>query len=224
MIDPTAVRSQPTTPGPVEPASTDRVVVRPKSRAKPAPTHAAATGGPPSTPPLSNEQREQLAELIRQHQVVVYAYLRARVAQPSDADDLLQEVFLRFHAAQARFDENREPLPFVMGIARNLLRERARRLRRRNEITWTEICLDVEAETPETEARPHAEWIPTLNECMQSLGPNARMALELHYRNKQKFKQIGQKLGRTAGAIKLLMFRARQALKKCLDGKNDPVS
>lgn len=173
-----------------------------------------------STGGMTEHQRHQLAELVRQHQMTIYAYLRARVAQPVDADDLLQEVFLRYQAGIGRYDPSRDPLPYLMGIARNLLRERARRLRRRQELTWTELCLEVEEPAEEeTLVSPHQELVPHLASCLQTLAQNARTALQLYYEHKLKFKEIGQRLGRTAGAVKLLMFRARQALKRCLDLK-----
>ncbi len=206
MTEPTAIR----TPAAAGETASLRAA---ETQASP---RAAAMPSPAALPP---EQRERLAQVMQQHQTVVYAYLRARVAQPSDADDLLQEVFLRFQLAEARYDSNREVLPFVMGIARNLLRERARRLRRRNEITWTEICMEVEEPAREVEPDPHAEIMPHLADCLKTLSANAQMALELHYHRRIKLKAIGQRLGRTAGAVKLLMFRARQTLKKCLDGK-----
>jgi RNA polymerase sigma-70 factor (ECF subfamily) len=41
----------------------------------------------------------------------------------------------------------------------------------------------------------------------------------MRYRGNLKLAAIGQKLHRSEGAVKLLMFRARQALKHCLDVK-----
>ena len=44
--------------------------------------------------------RAAFESLIVQHQSAVYGYLRARLLQHSDAEDLTQEVFLRFYLAQ----------------------------------------------------------------------------------------------------------------------------
>jgi RNA polymerase sigma-70 factor (ECF subfamily) len=51
------------------------------------------------------------------------------------------------------------------------------------------------------------------------LGQNARDALEMHYRGRMRLAAIGERLRRSEGAIKLLMFRARQALKNCINSK-----
>jgi RNA polymerase sigma-70 factor (ECF subfamily) len=53
--------------------------------------------------------------------------------------------------------------------------------------------------------------------CMDGLGPSAREAIELQYRGERKLADIGKQLHRSEGAVKLLLHRARQALKDCLD-------
>jgi RNA polymerase sigma-70 factor (ECF subfamily) len=53
--------------------------------------------------------------------------------------------------------------------------------------------------------------------CLQSLGQSARQALELHYASRLRLADIGDHLKRSEGAVKLLLFRARQALRRCLD-------
>jgi RNA polymerase sigma-70 factor (ECF subfamily) len=49
------------------------------------------------------------------------------------------------------------------------------------------------------------------------LGQSARQALEMYYASRLRLAEIGQQLKRSEGAVKLLMFRARQALRRCLD-------
>jgi RNA polymerase sigma-70 factor (ECF subfamily) len=154
------------------------------------------------------------------------------VQQASDADDMAQEVFLRFYLAQARFDSTALIRPWLLGIARNLLREHVRDVKRRKEVAWTELCLELESVLP-----PDALWtdaddvIRHLPECLEHLGPSARQAVDLHYRSQRKLAEIGKELHRSEGAVKLLMHRARQALKDCLhqrslrgnSGKGNPV-
>ncbi len=155
-------------------------------------------------------------EIIRQHRGPVFGYLRARTVHAADADDLTQEVFLRFYSARARFDSGNMLRPWLLGIARNLLREHARAVRRRKEVGWTELCLDLEGDRPPEDAD---ELPARLSPCLEGLGPTAREAIELKYRANWKLAKIGEKLRRSEGAVKLLVFRARQALRHCLEGR-----
>ncbi len=166
---------------------------------------------------LRRGEREAFALVIERNQRSVYGYLRARLNQSSDADDMVQEVFLRFYLAQARFDSTALIRPWLLGIARNLLREHVRNVKRRKEVAWTELCLELESVLPPdltwTDADDVMEHLP---KCLAELGPSAQQAIERHYRSQQKLADIGLELHRSEGAVKLLMHRARQALKDCL--------
>ena len=153
--------------------------------------------------------------LVEAHQGPVYGYFRARVLQPLDAEDLTQEVFLRCYVGRAQFDPSFMLRPWLIGIARNLLREYIREQRRRKEVGWTELCMEVD-ELLEGDDTPYEDELAQLPDCLNSLGNSAREAIGLKYAAKMRLAQIGEKLRRSEGAVKLLMFRARQALKNCL--------
>ncbi|MBA4030338.1 MAG: hypothetical protein C0478_05520 [Planctomyces sp.] len=163
--------------------------------------------------------RTAFSQVIDLHQRAVYGFLRARLAQPADADDLAQEVFLRFYEARARFDSTSLIRPWLLGIARNVLREWIRQVRRRREVGWTELCFELETLTGGAAGALDADVLENLPQCLESLGPSARQAIELKYRAEQKLCDIGTTLRRSEGAIKLLVHRARLALKSCLERK-----
>ena len=162
--------------------------------------------------------RAAFAEIVRRHQSSVFGYLRTRVLQTSDAEDLTQEVFLRCYVNQARFDSAAAVRPWLLGIARNLLREHARKVRRRKEVAWTELCLEID-EMVSSDENVYGDMLGYLPGCLSSLGESARQAIELRYSMHLRLSEVGEKLHRSEGAAKLLMFRARQALKNCLDRK-----
>jgi RNA polymerase sigma-70 factor (ECF subfamily) len=167
--------------------------------------------------------REAFAALIERYHRAVYGFLRARLAQASDADDMTQEVFLRFYESRTRFDTAALVRPWLLGIARNLLREHVRDVRRRREVDWTELCLELETVLPAdlSSGDDVLVWLPV---CLSELGPSARQAIELHYRSEQRLGDIGVALHRSEGAVKILLHRARQALRDCLTRKRDNSS
>jgi RNA polymerase sigma-70 factor (ECF subfamily) len=158
---------------------------------------------------------EELTEIVDRYQLAVYSFFRARVLQESDAEDLTQEVFLRFYTSKNRFDDSREIRPYLLGIARNLLRERARTLRHRNEVSWTELCLEVEESVGEAEENQD-ERLDRLPQCISRLGPAARLAIELYYGARLRVQEIARRMQRSEGATKVLLHRARLAIKHCL--------
>jgi RNA polymerase sigma-70 factor (ECF subfamily) len=182
------------------------------------------------TKPLTDEQRllrsvkrgdrAAFAKIIELHQRTVFGYLRARLSDPNDAEDLAQDVFLRFYLGRARLGGDIVLRPWLIGIARNLLREHARKLKQRKEVAWTELCLEME-EMASSEEQSFEAVISLLPTCVESLGQSARSALELRYQSQLKLTEIAIRFKRSEGAIKLLMYRARQALKRCLDLKTN---
>jgi RNA polymerase sigma-70 factor (ECF subfamily) len=164
--------------------------------------------------------RRALEAIIQEHQGAIFGYLRSRLAQPADAEDLTQEVFLRWYLHRDRFEVGQKVRPWLIGIARNVLLEYLKKVQRRKEVAWTELCLHLEQliEFRDDDDR-HVEVLPHLPGCVEALGPSAQQTLRLHYHNNLSLSQIGEKLCRSPGAVKLLLFRARQALKECLSRK-----
>ncbi len=162
--------------------------------------------------------REAFSQLVLRHQRIVYGYLRARTLHSHDAEDMTQEVFLRCYQSLSRFDASCDVIPWLLGIARNSLREFVRRVRRKREVAWTAMCLELDDAAPRCDG-VMGEMTDELPTCLDALGASARQAIEMRYDARLRLAEIGEKLRRSEGAAKLLMFRARQALKSCLDRK-----
>jgi RNA polymerase sigma-70 factor (ECF subfamily) len=161
----------------------------------------------------SRGDRNAFAELYARHQAEVYGYFRARVLNPSGIDDLSQEVFLRAFDALPKYDPAQRFIGWLKGICRNVLREYIRRARRRKEIAWTELCLELEELAPEG---PYDDFLQFLPRCMDMLNDSSSEALRLHYMGGQRVDAIAREMNRTKGAVKVLMVRARQALRRCI--------
>lgn len=163
------------------------------------------------------DDRASVTAIVEAHQKMVYGFLRARLAGTAAADDLCQEVFLRYLTSRPTVATGSgETSAWLVGIARNVLREHARRSARRQEVAWTEMCLDVESRSPERSADDD-ERLRRLPDCLDGLGKTARTALDLHYGERVRLAEIGRRFDRSEGAVKLLLFRARQAVRRCLD-------
>lgn len=162
--------------------------------------------------------KKAFAVLIDLYQQTVLGFLRARMTEQADAEDLCQEVFLRCYLGRARLDRASAVGSWLVGIARNVLREHVRKRQRRKEVAWTELCLEID-ELRVSYTNHDDESMQHLPACIGSLGPSARQAIELRYSAQLRMSKIAEHLKRSEGAVKLLVHRARQALKHCLDMK-----
>lgn len=192
---------------------------------------SAASGRSAASPAIDEEvamvmavrrgDRQAFSRLVERHQRTVYGYLRARLTDATDADDLCQEVFLRCYLGREKLDRATTVGAWLIGIARNILREHVRRLSRRREVAWTELCLELDQLTRPHDGHEH-DAIVHLPKCLDALGPSARNAIDLRYRAQLRMEEIGRRLKRSEGAVKLLVHRARQALRNCLERKLTP--
>ena len=109
--------------------------------------------------------------------------------------------------------------PWLVGIARNVLREHARATRRRRETGWTELCLDIEdlAGGAAADGGAFDDVMGKLPRCLEALGPSARQAIDLYYHDDLRMQEIAARFKRSEGAVKLLVHRARQAVRRCLE-------
>ena len=104
-----------------------------------------------STPDDAAVPRERLAALWGAHAVRVQAYLW-RHTDPDTAQDVLSETFL---VAWRRIDDVPDPaLPWLLVVARNLVRNAHRAARRRR--TLDDELASLEASAPLPEAAPEA--------------------------------------------------------------------
>ncbi|QDU27933.1 ECF RNA polymerase sigma factor SigW [Anatilimnocola aggregata] len=156
--------------------------------------------------------------LVEFYQQTVFGYLRARLFDSTDAEDLCQETFLRCYQGREKLSRATQVGPWLIGIARNLLREHVKRITRRREVAWTELCLELDQMVQER-VESSSDVLQGLPICMESLGPSARQAIDLRYRAQLKMAEIANTLRRSEGAVRLLVHRARLALKQCLDNR-----
>lgn len=166
--------------------------------------------------------KRAFAALVELYQHAVYGFLRARLLEPADAEDLCQEVFLRCYLGREKLARANAVGSWLVGIARNVLREHIKKQRRRKEVAWTELCLELDALVGQHHGDSD-DALHHLPKCLESLGQSAREAIDFRYSADLKWSEIGVRLRRSEGAVKLLVHRARQALKYCLDRKLRPT-
>lgn len=170
-----------------------------------------------------NGDKQAFSILVERHQRAVFGFLRARLNDAGDAEDLCQEVFVRCYLGREKLQRASTVGAWLTGIARNLLREHVRKMSRRREVAWTELCLELD-QLVSGSGRHEPEIINHLPQCMEALGQSAREAIDLRYRAQLRMEEIGRKLRRSEGAVKLLVHRARQALRNCLERKLTPAN
>lgn len=146
----------------------------------------------------------------------IYRYVAVRVRRREDAEDLTQVVFERIVASLPRYRHRGRPFEaWAFRIARNAVIDHVRRER-------SHEPLDPEAGHFPGEIGPeaislHIEEIRELNDAIGSLTADQQEALALRYAAGLSAEEAAQVMGRRAGTVRGLTFRAISSLRRHLD-------
>jgi len=161
---------------------------------------------------------EAFAELVRRWQRPLMARALAAVGRVEDADDLVQETFLR---AFRHLDRLRDPGSFgswCLSTLRRLAVDRARR----GEVPVDEAAL-LES-TPDPDPGPEegllaAELRQAVREQLAALPPGRqREVFRLRFAEGLPVREIAARLGLHAGTVKVHLFRGTRLLRSRLAG------
>lgn len=143
----------------------------------------------------------------RQHKDELKRFLAHRAAIAAEADDLLQDVFLRVVAQGPDFCSIANPRAWLFQVARNLLADRLR-------LSKEQVPLpdDLQAESP-SEPAPVDLLTHCLPRVLSELSAEDREAIVLCEIQGLTQKSLAQRLGLSLPAAKSRVQRARQRLR-----------
>lgn len=164
-----------------------------------------------SRPRDSPAARERaVASLWREFSAPLRRFLRSRTATDADADDLLQEVFLRIHRLLPELREPAKLQGWVYRIARNAVIDHYR-LRR----THAPLADDAIATDPA--GRDAVDLTPALRRFLDELPPLYREPLIRHEFQGEPLATLAASLSLSLTATKSRVRRARLLLREMLD-------
>lgn len=148
----------------------------------------------------------ELEEVMGRYQTMVfrlaYSYTRSR----SDAQDLCQEVFLRYFCSRPLFASEEHRRAWLLRVTVN---------RCKTHLTSWWVCRTVPLDDriPIPEPEPLA-----LDEALRQLAEKDRLVIHLFYYEECSTREIARMMRTTEGAVRTRLTRARQRLGKILEG------
>jgi RNA polymerase sigma factor (sigma-70 family) len=162
-------------------------------------------------------QGEKFLPIVERHFTEISRYLRRRVAKEV-ADELTSDVFTMAFGRRATYDLTRESaLPWLYGIASNLLRSRRRQELRELELL-ARVAVDPLARSFEPIDRLlRSDVEPALARGLLSLTADERDVLLLFAWGDLSYDEIGAALDIPSGTVKSRLSRARINLRASLE-------
>jgi RNA polymerase sigma-70 factor, ECF subfamily len=138
----------------------------------------------------------------------LWRYLRHTLGSPADADDVLQEVYVRVLRAPGAPRDAGELRSYLYRVAANLAVDHFRRTRRRREDPAADTELADESGDVENRAARRIDMERTFAQ----LKPQERMLLWLAYVERASHREIADAVKVGEQSVKVLLSRARQRL------------
>ena len=174
----------------------------------------------------SNGNREALSVLFKRYARVIRGVAYRVLRDTSEADDLLQDVFILIHRKCSMFDASRGPARFWI-LQMTYHRAIARRRYLNSRHFYTRVDLDDvgrELAAPGTGSLGHGDSSDGLlgreglQKVLEELSENQRKTLQLFFVEGHTLGEIATKLNQTRGNVKNHYFRGLDKLRKQIFG------
>ncbi len=161
--------------------------------------------------------RSAFAQLYNQYVDAIHAYAYHQTGNRERAEDVTATTFARAFEEIARFEWRGVPYSaWLYRVASNLL---ARERRRPRWIELPEVTVDP-GEGPE-DAALRGERASRVRSALRQLSADQRRAVALRYGSGLRNGEVATVMGKSEGAVKLLIFRATRSLRQRLGPEFD---
>jgi RNA polymerase sigma-70 factor (ECF subfamily) len=141
----------------------------------------------------------------------LYRFFASQMGSTNEAEDMLQEVWLRIHRVRHTYRPGEPVLPWVYAIAH---RVRIDNYRKRSRISSREVGTDV---LPELQAQTDQRTdLPPFDEMVAALPESQREVLVMLKVNGLSIEEIARATASTPGAVKQKAHRAYERLRSLL--------
>lgn len=171
---------------------------------------------------------EKYAEIIERYQGKLFAYLYRLVGSREEAEDLLQDVFLKAYKNLHSYDTDRKFSSWVYRIAHNEAVNHIKRRSLKRFIPWEDVTASRDKlEMSSDEADAQDVWIrketsQEVDEAINRLPFKYKQVLVLRYYSDKSYEEISEILGRPVNTVGTLINRAKKKLSEELkDIKKD---
>jgi RNA polymerase sigma-70 factor, ECF subfamily len=154
---------------------------------------------------------EAPAALVAALSPALLRFFRSQVASREQADDLLQETWLRIHRVRHTYRPGEPVLPWVYAIARRVRVDGYRRTRR---ITMHEIVMEVLPERP-AQVEPR-DLLPAFDTLVAALPESQREVVTMLKVGGLSLEEVARATSCTVGGVKQKAHRAYERLRKLL--------
>jgi RNA polymerase sigma-70 factor (ECF subfamily) len=176
---------------------------------------------------LASDLDGTFADLVSQHQDLVFGVALRVVGDDASAEDVFQDAFVRAYRALRRYPAKRvlelRPRPWLARIALNVARNHVRSRRPTEDVADIDVPSRAGDEQPEALAERGDDrrmW----GRLLAGLPDRYRLAVALRYVDELSYAELAETLGRPLGSVKSDVHRGTQLLRAAYDAEMRTVA
>lgn len=156
--------------------------------------------------------------IVTRYQLDVLRKVNLLLLDKISAEDMVQEVFFRAFTRLAQYRMGSSFRNWLIGITQNTVLQELRRSKRYTGRLVRYASL-VESRLSAQEPAADDGRERALLDCIQHLDSRSAEIVRARYSMNAGIEEIAQSQGRTAGAVRTLLYRARAQLRTCMEKK-----
>ena len=169
---------------------------------------------------IKNGDLKSFSELINRYQNKIFVFLVVRLNNRHEAEDMTQEVFLTAHKKIGQFDTSLSILPWLRGIALNILRNFWRKKKAVSAGGQEELQILIDKNIHDSSAEDQEPYmIELMLSCLSEADQDSKKLIEMRYRQEKPISELTNLLKINHSTLTMRLHRIRDELKKCINRK-----
>lgn len=149
------------------------------------------------------EDHAGIAQLVEMYASMIYRIAYTRMQNVTDAEDITQEVLLKYLKAGKTFRDEEHRKMWLIRVTVNTIKSSLTSAWRRHTVALDDV----------TEPSYEASELPVLKEKVERLPERYRLPMYLYYYEELSVKEIAHMIKSTEGTVKSLLSRGRKMLR-----------
>ncbi|HRZ95546.1 MAG TPA: RNA polymerase sigma factor [Candidatus Moranbacteria bacterium] len=167
---------------------------------------------------IRKKNQERYSEIVERYQKKLFVYIYRLIGNREEAEDLLQDVFVKAYKNLNSYDTSRKFSSWIYRIAHNESVNYIKRKSLKKFISWeTIVSTKDKLDSSSEEEGADKAWIrkevsKEVNEAIGKLPFKYKQVLTLRYYSDQSYEEIAEILGRPVNTVGTLINRAKKKL------------
>ncbi len=165
---------------------------------------------------MNRMDMKSFEKIVRSHGPRLASFVRRRIGNPSDVEDIVQDTFVEAMKGMDRYRGQSRPETWIFGIALNLIRSHYKRGRVRDMVSADEELEQIPAQASSDPARlvENRQMLERLNVICEGLSDETKQMLELVFDDCMTYEDAAEALGIPVGTIRSRISRVRLHLRQ----------